>query len=84
MQVRIRSIENEKHGLSYYVQYKRLLFWHNVYWPTTSEGKAVYTDWYYQPFDFTRYFKSYEDADRYVKNELLPPKDKIIKEYETA
>ena len=83
MQVRIRSIENEKYGQSYYIQYKKLWFWHNVYWPNTPDGKSPVTDWY-RPLDFTRYFKSFEDADIYVKNELLPPKEKIVKEYETA
>lgn len=80
MKVEILSIENKRHGKKYYIRYKKYLFWHTVYWDVTPEGKSPVTDWYY-PLDFTRYFDRYEDAHRYVKNNLMGPKINLVNSF---
>lgn len=79
MKIRICSVENAKYGKRFYIQYKKLLFWHSVYWDVTPEGKSPVTDWY-EPFDLKRYFLTEDEAYEYAEKNLFPTNYKIEKE----
>lgn len=80
MKIQICSVENAKYGKKYYIRYKKFLFWHRVAWPNTPEGQTPVTDWY-EPLDFTQYFNSEDEAQRYAERNLFPTNYNMVKEY---
>ncbi len=80
MKYRIQVITSEKYGEEYFIERKRLLFWRRVIMSKNEDGKIPYTD-RYSPMDFTMYFKTFEQAEKYLKTELFPPKIETVQKY---
>lgn len=79
MLIRIYSVEDGNQGKSYYIKYKRFLFWHTVWWDGVYDDK-IFIRSFYKPIGASCYFHTYNDAEEFAFKHLQYGKRNLIKE----